>query len=131
MLEKGAIQRQGQFLGNLFLVKKRVEGTTSDKFKNFIRFITSEHFRMEGLYCLKFLLEQDDLLCKINLKEAYFSVPLNKNVQKFVRFQWSSNLHESLCLCFGLGPAPRIFAKLVKVPITLLRRVIIRESLFT
>ena len=34
---------------------------------------------MEGLHCLKFLQEHDDLLCKIDLKEAYFSVPLNKN----------------------------------------------------
>ena len=57
---------------------------------------------MEGLRCLKFPLEQDDLLCKIDLKEAYFSVPLNKNSQKFVWFQWSCNLDEFLCLCFGL-----------------------------
>ena len=42
---------------------------------------------MEGLHCLKFLPVQDDLLCKTDLKEAYFSVPLNKNSQKFVRFQ--------------------------------------------
>ena len=32
------------------------------------------------------------------------------------------NLYEFLCLCFGLGPAPRIFPKLLKVPIALLRR---------
>ena len=38
--------------------------------KNLDQFIPYEHFTMEGLYCLKFLLEQDDLLCKIDLKEA-------------------------------------------------------------
>ena len=64
---------------------------------------------MEGLHCLEFLLEQDDLLCKLDLKEAYFSVPLNKNSQKFVRSQWSDNLYEFRCLCFGLWSAPRIF----------------------
>ena len=31
------------------------------------------------------------------------------NVHPFVRFAWSGNLYEFLCLCFGLGPAPRIF----------------------
>ena len=85
---------------------------------------------MEGLRCLKFPLEQDDLLCKIDLKEAYFSVPLNKNSQKFVWFQWSCNLDEFLCLCFGLGPAPRIFTKSIKVPIAFLRRVNIRIIIY-
>ena len=41
---------------------------------------------------------------------------------KFVRFAWSGNLYELLFLCFGLVPAPRIFSKLLKVPIALLRQ---------
>ena len=61
-----------------------------------------------------------------DLKEAHSSVPLNKNSQKFVRFQWWSNLSEFFYLCFGLGLTPRIFTKLLKVPIALLRRVNIR-----
>ena len=75
---------------------------------------------MEGLYCLKFLLEQDNLVCKIDLKEAYFSVPLNKKSQIFVRFPWSGNLYELLCQCFGLEPAPKSFTKLLKVIVALL-----------
>ena len=96
--------------------------------KNLSKLIPFENFRAEGLHCLKFLPEQDDLLCKINLKEAYFSVPLNKNSQKFVRFQWSGSLYQFLCLCFGVWP--RIFVKLLKVPITLLRRVNIRIIIY-
>ena len=42
--------------------------------------------------------------------------------KKFVRFVWSGNLYEFLRLCFGFGPASRIFSKLFKVPIALLRR---------
>ena len=85
---------------------------------------------MEGLHCLKFLLEQGDLRYTIYLKEAYFPVPLNKNSQKFFKFQWLRNLFEFLCLCSGLGPAPRIFTKLLKVPITLLKRVNIRIIIY-
>ena len=33
---------------------------------------------MEGLHCLKFLLEQNDFLCKIDLKHAYLAIPLSK-----------------------------------------------------
>ena len=31
--------------------------------------------------------------------------------------------YEFICLCFGLGPAPRIFTKLMKIPISILRRI--------
>ena len=135
MLEKGVIQKvvptQGQFLSNLFLVEKKDGGNRPlINLKNLNKFIPYEHFKMEGLHCPKFLLEQDDLPYKIDLKEAHFSVPLNKNSQKFIRFQSSGNLYQFFCVCFGLGPAPRIFTKLLKVPIALLRRVNIRIIIY-
>ena len=37
--------------------------------------------------------------------------------QKYLRFPSRGYLYEFLCLCFGLGPAPRIFTKLMKIPI--------------
>ena len=93
---------------------------------NVNKFIPYKHFKMEGLHCLKFLVEQDDLLCKKNLKEAHLPVLLNKNSQKFARFQWSDNIYEFLSLCFGLGPALSFFTELSKVTIVLLRLVNIR-----
>ena len=114
MLEKGAIQKvvptKGQFLSNLLLVEKKDGGNRPViNFKNLNEFIPYKHFKMEGLHCVKFFLEQDELLCKIDLKEAYFSVPLNKNSQRFVRFQRSDKLYEFLCLCFGHGPVLQEF----------------------
>ena len=111
MFEKRVIQKvvpkQGQFMSNLFLVVKKDGGNRPViNLKNFNKFIPYEHFKMEGLHCLKFPFDQDDFQCKIDLKEAYFSVPLNKNSQKFVRLQWSGSIYEFLCLCFGLGQAP-------------------------
>ena len=55
-------------------------------------------------------------------KITYFSLPLCMNSRKFVRFAWSGNLYEFLCLYFGLQPAPRMFLKLLKVSIAPLRR---------
>ena len=92
------------------------------------KFIPYKDFKMEGLHCLKYLFEEKDLLCKIDLKDAYISVPLC--MESFVRFAWSGNLFEFLCLCFGLGPAPRIFSKLLKVPIALLKRFHIRLVIY-
>ena len=61
-------------------------------------------------------------MCKLNLKDAYFSVPLNPASTKFVRFLCSGKLYEFLCLCFRLGPAPKFFTKLLKIPVSVLRR---------
>ena len=62
-------------------------------------------------------------MCKLALKDAYFSVPLEKNSRQFICFCWSRNLYKFLCLCFGLEPAPQIFTKLLKVPMTILHRI--------
>ena len=85
-----------------------------------------QHFKMEGMHLIKDLLQEHDFLIKIDLKDAYFGIPLDKSSRKYIRFQWEGNLYEFLCLCFGLGPAPLIFTKLLKIPIALLRRINVR-----
>ena len=65
-------------------------------------------------------------MCKLDLKNEYFNVPLNRNSRRFVRFQWNEILYEFICLCFRLDPAPRIFTKLLKIPISVLRQINIR-----
>ena len=113
------------------LQEKKYGGScTVVNFKNLNKFIPYKRFKMEGLHYLKFVLDQDNLLCKLDLKEAYFLVLINKNSQNFVRFQWSGNLYEFLCLCFGLESVPRNFTKLLKVPIALLRHVNIRIIIY-
>ena len=82
------------------------------------QFITFLHFKMEGLFQLNHIIQGQDWMCKLNLKDEYFSVPLDQNSRKFVRFQWKETLYEFMCLCFGLGPALRVFTKLLKIPIS-------------
>ena len=71
-----------------------------------------------------------DYMCKIDLKDAYFTVPLDKLCRHLVRFLWEGSFYEFLCLCFGLEPAPRVFTKILKVPISLLRRLNIRVLIY-
>ena len=115
----GAIQEakkaQEEFLCNFFLVGKKDEGSCMViNLKKLNTFISYEHFKMEGLHCLKFLPEQNDFMCKIDLKDAYFSILFSKQSSKYVRFKWSSNLYEFICLCFGLGLTPQVSTKLLK-----------------
>ena len=69
---------------------------------------------MEGLYLLKNILEKGDYFCKLDLKRAYFCLPLNQDSQKFLHFEWNCT--------FRLGPGPRLFTNLLKVKITILRK---------
>ena len=85
---------------------------------------------MEGLNLLQSMLQKGDYLCKLDLKCTYFCVPLKKESRKYVRFQWKGTLYEFLCLCFGPGPDPLKFTKILKVPISLLRRLQIRVIIY-
>lgn len=65
-------------------------------------------------------------MAKIDLKHASYSVNIASESRKLIRFIWDGNLYEHTSLVFGLGPAPRVFTKLPKVPITILRKINIR-----
>ena len=65
------------------------------------------------------MLQQGDYMCKLNMKDACFLVPLHRNCRDKVRFQWLGKFYEFPCLCFGLGLAPNNFYqnfKTVKIP---------------
>ena len=106
MLEKGAITKvlqhkdqhvQNQFLSNFFLVRKKNGGYRPVvNLKTLNPFVPYMHFEMESL----------QTLCNIDLKEVYFTVPVDKSCRHLVRLLWEGNLCEFPCLCFGLGPAP-------------------------
>ena len=83
--------------------KKRCREPPSDKFKKSQQVYSLRTFQ-NGRFALSDIPSRtENLLCKIDLKKAYFSIPLNKNTQKFVTFQWSHKLYELFCLCFALG----------------------------
>ena len=81
MLEKGAIKkvqpRPDQFLSNIFLRPKK-DGTFRPviNLKELKTYIPYQKFRMETLKDLKDILWEGDFMLKIDLKDAYFSIPL-------------------------------------------------------
>ena len=69
-------------------------------------------------------------MCKLDLKDAYFSVPLDQNSTKFLKSQWKGTLYEFRCVCFGLGPAQKVFKKLLNIPISFQRKINIRLIIY-
>lgn len=46
-----------------------------------------EHFKMESLFLLKEMLLSGNFMCKIDLKDAYFTFLLSRKSQNYVRFE--------------------------------------------
>ena len=44
------------------------------------------HFKMESLQTLKYMMKERDNICKTDLNDAYFAVPLDKSRRHLVRF---------------------------------------------
>ena len=66
-----------QFLSNILLVKKKDRGNCPCiNLKALNKFIPYKHLKMDSLHRLKYLLEDNNFLGKLYLKDAYFSVRL-------------------------------------------------------
>ena len=76
---------------------------------------------MEGLEAVRKLIQPGDFMMKLDLQDAYFSVPIHNSHKKYLRFVFQGITYEFQCLPFGLSSAPRTFTKLLKPVIVLLR----------
>ena len=132
MVLKGAITQvqadtEDGFLSSIFLVPKKDGGHRPIiNLKRLNNFIPHHHFKMEGIHMLKDLLRQGDLMAKIDLKDAYFVVPINGPDRKYLRFRWKEKTYQFNCLPFGLSCAPWVFTKITKAATSVLREMGIR-----
>ena len=86
LLRKGIITpargSKDQFVSNIFLrPNKDGRFRPITNLKKLNQFIPYSHFKMEGLKQLKDLQRQNDLMVKIDLEDAYFSIPLHPETQ--------------------------------------------------
>ena len=64
-------------------------------------------------YVLK-VMKQGCLMASVDLKDAYYSVPLANEQRKFTKFIWNGELFQYICLVLGLTCSARKFTKLMK-----------------
>ena len=60
-------------------------------------------------------------MAAIDLQHAYYSVKIDEDYQKYLKFYWKDTLYQYTCYPNGLGPCPRKFTKIMKVPLSVLR----------
>ncbi|MCG8094339.1 MAG: hypothetical protein JAZ17_12090 [Candidatus Thiodiazotropha endolucinida] len=118
-MSKGAIvpsdNEPGQFISTLFIVPK-----PNGKFRPVInlkhlnQFVYYEHFKQETFTVVLDLVQRNDYFTSLDLCDAYFSIFVNEDFQRFLKFYWQGKLYKFICVPFGYSMAPRLFTKLLK-----------------
>jgi hypothetical protein len=125
LVSKGAVhqvvEQKDQFLSTLFIVQQVNKNRPVFKLKTLNKYVHTEKFKLESLDLLKTMLKPNDFLMKLDLKDAYYLVPVAVKHRKNLRFHFQDVTYEFQCLPFGLSSAPRAFTKLVKPVIAILR----------
>ena len=58
----------------------------------------------------------------IDLKDAYYTIPVHPEHQKYLSFIWEDTLYCYTCMPNGYSKAPYLFTKILKVPLAHLRK---------
>ena len=126
LISKGAVTEvspcDNDFISTVFLVPKK----TGDfrpviNLKPLNQFVEKIHFKMENIRMALNCISPGDFMVSIDLKDAYFSVPIFQPHRKYLRFLWNFKRYEFTCLPFGYSLAPRVFTKIFKPVIAYFR----------
>lgn len=137
LVSKGAITRLepttpvAGFYSTVFLVPKK-EGRWRPviNLKALNSWVQPQHFKMEGIHTLRELLVRNDWLAKLDLKDAYFTVPIHRDHQKYLRFVVEQVHYQFTCLPFGLSCAPWAFTKVLRPVAAFLRTLGVRMIVY-
>ena len=130
LIQKGVIQEwnetSDQYLSNVFLRPKK-DGSYRLilNLKELNQQIEYKKFKMETLDSIIKLMRPGCFMCSLDLSDAYYSVPVAPEHQKFLCFPWVNQgvrkIYAYTCFPNGLTSAPRDFTKLLKPPLAHLR----------
>ena len=76
--------------------------------------VSCHHFKMDTLEAALKLMTPNCYMTSLDLQNAYYSIPIAKEHQKYLKFIWNNQLYAFTCLPMGLSSSPRIFTKLMK-----------------
>ena len=77
---------------------------------------------MDGLEDIASLICPNDYLASLDCQDAFLTIAIHPDYYKFLCFDFEGVRYCFIALVFGLTCAPRIFTKLLKVPLSYLRQ---------
>jgi hypothetical protein len=109
-------------LSPIFITPKK-DGTSRVIFnlKALNQFVSYHHFKMDTLDTAITLMRPGCFMTSIDLKDAYYSIPIALEHQKYLKFIWRDKLYCFTCLPMGLSSSPRVFTKVMKPVFATLR----------
>ena len=124
MIQKKAIELVPHpntgFYSRMFVVPKATGGWRPViDLSPFNRSVDTTKFRMETPRSVLEALLPEDWFVAIDLKDAYFQVPMHQKSRKYLRFVWQGQVFQFRVLCFGLSTAPQVFTRIM-APISIL-----------
>ena len=129
MSDKGVIipvsnePEPGKFISPIFCRPKKSGGLRIIlNLKEFNLGVEKKHFKMQTLRSAIELMKKDAFMASIDFKDAYYSIPIHEEDQKYLRFWWNGQKYQYCCLPNGLSNGPRDFTKVTKVLFRILRR---------
>ena len=69
-------------------------------------------------------------MTKVDLKDAYFMIPIASSQRELLQFQWQGTTYQFNCLPFGLSSAPWVFTKTTRPIVTILRSLGLRMIIY-
>lgn len=103
------------FVSSLFVIPKASGGFRPViNLKPLNRSVVYRHFKMEGIETVRNLIRKGDYMAKIDLKDAFLSVPVHPDDHSLLQFRWRGVLYQFCSMPFGLSSAPWPFTKLLK-----------------
>ena len=94
-------------------------------------YLDAPHFKMEGLFMLPLVVREDWLLAKLDLKDAYLTIPVAPEFHQLLAFQVAPHKFAQFqCLPFRLCTVPFVFTKVTKPVMQFLRQQSIHSILY-
>ena len=129
LLSKNAIrevplnQSLNGFYSRYFLVKKKGGGVRPIlDLRALNRYLKVFRFKMLTNAALLRMMRPGDWYTSLDLKDAYFHIPIYAPHRKFLRFGFRGRVFEYLVLPFGMSLSPRVFVKCTQAAIAPLRQ---------
>lgn len=125
LVSKGAVYPvpwQRAYTSPIFLVPKTTGGWRLIlDLSSLNKFILTPKFRMTNHSQLAEIMTPPAWMASLDLQDAYLHIPIRQSLHRYLAFVLEDQLFFFRALPFGLSPAPAIFTRVLRWPLSILR----------